>query len=179
MIRKATLAASAIVLSLGMTTTADAGGGHRGQLRFGGHHGGGHFSGRSHFRGGGHHGHGGGYALLGFGLGVLMYSAVTSSHRSNYYYGGGRSPYYGPVYRAYPAPAYGNPNYYNGPAPQTAPSQPTQWAQEFPPGTTCLQTREYQTVITIGGEEQEAYGTACLQPDGSWLAGAPKLVSLD
>ncbi|MEE8370668.1 MAG: hypothetical protein V3R73_00875, partial [Sphingomonadales bacterium] len=111
MIRKATLAASAIVLSLGMTTTADAGGGHRGGSHFGGHHGGGHFSGRSHFRGRGHGGHGGGYALLGFGLGVLMYSAVTSSHRSNYYYGGGYSPYYGPVYRAYPAPAYGNPNY--------------------------------------------------------------------
>lgn len=34
----------------------------------------------------------------------------------------------------------------------------------------CLQQREYQTEITIGGETKPAYGTACLQPDGSWKA---------
>ena len=28
--------------------------------------------------------------------------------------------------------------------------------------------REYQQTITIGGEAQEGYGTACRQPDGSW-----------
>jgi len=28
--------------------------------------------------------------------------------------------------------------------------------------------REYQTTVTIGGQQQEAYGTACRQPDGSW-----------
>ena len=28
--------------------------------------------------------------------------------------------------------------------------------------------REYQTTVTVGGETQEAYGTACRQPDGSW-----------
>ncbi len=28
--------------------------------------------------------------------------------------------------------------------------------------------REYQTMVTIGGREQRAYGTACQQPDGSW-----------
>lgn len=28
--------------------------------------------------------------------------------------------------------------------------------------------REFQTGITVGGEEQTAYGTACRQPDGSW-----------
>lgn len=31
-----------------------------------------------------------------------------------------------------------------------------------------LQCREYQHSITVGGETEEAYGTACLQPDGSW-----------
>ncbi len=30
------------------------------------------------------------------------------------------------------------------------------------------QCREYQHSITVGGETEEAYGTACLQPDGSW-----------
>jgi len=29
--------------------------------------------------------------------------------------------------------------------------------------------REYVSTIVIGGEEQQGYGTACRQPDGSWL----------
>lgn len=32
-------------------------------------------------------------------------------------------------------------------------------------GLTC---REYQQTITVGGKNEEAYGTACLQADGSW-----------
>ncbi len=28
--------------------------------------------------------------------------------------------------------------------------------------------REYQQTITVGGKQQEGYGTACQQPDGSW-----------
>jgi len=28
--------------------------------------------------------------------------------------------------------------------------------------------REYQTTVTVGGEVQKAFGTACQQPDGSW-----------
>jgi len=28
--------------------------------------------------------------------------------------------------------------------------------------------REYQQTVTVGGEQQSAYGTACRQPDGSW-----------
>lgn len=32
----------------------------------------------------------------------------------------------------------------------------------------CLQEREYQTTVIVGGREVDAYGTACLQPDGSW-----------
>ena len=28
--------------------------------------------------------------------------------------------------------------------------------------------REYQQTITVGGKTQEAYGTACRQPDGTW-----------
>lgn len=28
--------------------------------------------------------------------------------------------------------------------------------------------REYQQTVTIGGETERAYGTACRQPDGSW-----------
>lgn len=42
--------------------------------------------------------------------------------------------------------------------------------------SSCLMIREYQTKITVGGEEVEAYGDACLQPDGSWRLGTPKQV---
>jgi surface antigen len=28
--------------------------------------------------------------------------------------------------------------------------------------------REYQQTVVIGGEERQAYGTACRQPDGTW-----------
>jgi len=28
--------------------------------------------------------------------------------------------------------------------------------------------REYQKSVTVGGKTQQAYGTACRQPDGSW-----------
>ncbi len=28
--------------------------------------------------------------------------------------------------------------------------------------------REYQQTITVGGQVEEAYGTACRQPDGAW-----------
>ncbi|WP_142847398.1 RT0821/Lpp0805 family surface protein [Telmatospirillum sp. J64-1] len=28
--------------------------------------------------------------------------------------------------------------------------------------------REYQTTITVGGQTEQGYGTACRQPDGSW-----------
>ena len=30
------------------------------------------------------------------------------------------------------------------------------------------QCREFQQEVTIGGQSEQAYGTACLQPDGSW-----------
>ena len=29
--------------------------------------------------------------------------------------------------------------------------------------------REYQQIVTVGEREQHAYGTACRQPDGSWM----------
>ena len=34
--------------------------------------------------------------------------------------------------------------------------------------TTSGYCREFQTTVTVGGKVQNAYGTACRQPDGSW-----------
>ncbi len=36
---------------------------------------------------------------------------------------------------------------------------------QTPDGRQC---REFQQNVTIGGRDEEAYGTACIQPDGSW-----------
>ncbi len=30
------------------------------------------------------------------------------------------------------------------------------------------QCREYQAIVVVNGQRQQAYGTACRQPDGSW-----------
>jgi len=49
--------------------------------------------------------------------------------------------------------------------------------QPAPPASTCLQEREYQMTVIVGGKEAQAYGTACLQPDGSWYRGPAKVVS--
>jgi len=34
--------------------------------------------------------------------------------------------------------------------------------------TSGRQCREFQQTVTIGGKSEQAWGTACLQPDGSW-----------
>ncbi len=41
---------------------------------------------------------------------------------------------------------------------------PTRTYQQ-PGGMYC---REYRQTITVGGREEDAFGTACRQPDGSW-----------
>jgi hypothetical protein len=43
--------------------------------------------------------------------------------------------------------------------------------------STCLQEREYSMKVIVGGKAADAYGTACLQPDGSWYRGPAHLVS--
>lgn len=42
---------------------------------------------------------------------------------------------------------------------------PTRTYQQPANGQYC---REFQQTISVGGEAQEGYGTACRQPDGSW-----------
>jgi len=59
--------------------------------------------------------------------------------------------------------------------PSAPPPQPAY--QSSPPASTCLQEREYQMTVIVGGKEAQAYGTACLQPDGSWYRGPAKVVS--
>jgi surface antigen len=79
-----------------------------------------------------------------------------------------------------PAPVWRNPDVYDRDygygnyGPSNGWYQPVSQQQPAPQqASSCLQTREYQTHITVGGKDVEAYGTACLQPDGSWKFGAP------
>ena len=74
------------------------------------------------------------------------------------------------------APDYGTTLY------SPAPSQPQVEVYPAPQysygtGSTCLQEREYQTKVIVGGKQVDAYGTACLQPDGSWRRTPAQLVS--
>jgi hypothetical protein len=63
-----------------------------------------------------------------------------------------------------PSASLGQSGTSTAPAPTVSPA--TAGASSTVPG--CSQTREYTTTVTIGGEPQQAHGTACLQPDGSW-----------
>jgi hypothetical protein len=64
------------------------------------------------------------------------------------------------------------------PPPHVAVSTVSPLQSAAPPGPARQGCREFNTPVVIGGQEQSAYGTACLQPDGSWkieqsLAGQP------
>ena len=103
-----------------------------------------------------HHGHGAGRTLLGIGIGLLAYDIIHKSKA----HARARTSYEEPSY----PPAY---------PPRRSSAR---IAPPAPAAGECLQIREYQTTITVGGEEREAYGDACLMPDGSWRLGPPKLV---
>jgi hypothetical protein len=68
---------------------------------------------------------------------------------------------YVPVYRP---PVYRSVTYVT-PPPVIYNSQPTIMASNLPAQDYC---REYQATTTIGGQVNKSFGTACLQPDGSW-----------
>jgi hypothetical protein len=69
--------------------------------------------------------------------------------------------HYPPVY--YPPPP---PRVVYVPAPPPVMSAvPTSPIYRAPNGEYC---REYQSTVTIDGQPQPSYGTACQQPDGSW-----------
>lgn len=91
------------------------------------------------------YGPGGGVVNIGYGSG---------GHHSSWGVGLSLPLYFGPRYAPPPVVA--------APAIQTTQALPQQASGE------CLQVREYQTEIVVGGKTVPAYGNACLQPDGSW-----------
>ena len=57
------------------------------------------------------------------------------------------------------------------PQPAAIPPRPVTRYEASYADNTCLQQREYRSKIMVGGKQVEGYGTACLQPDGSWRYG--------
>jgi hypothetical protein len=88
--------------------------------------------------------------LIGLLLGGVFGYAISNASQS---YAPEPPPY--PAASSYPTPTYNSGN----------------------SASTCLQEREYQMKVMVGGKAADAYGTACLQPDGSWYRGPAHLVS--
>ncbi len=98
----------------------------------------------SAYAGGGHHGFGHGFHHghgLHFGFGFVF---------SPYPYG---YPYYAPVYVA---------------PPQPSPIVVYRQRAQITSRAKSAYCREYTKKIVVNGKEARAYGTACLQDDGSW-----------
>lgn len=100
------------------------------------------------------------------------------------FYGGGyyrdpffRPPYYAPrpvivtpyptYYGAWDRPYYGRP-YDDRPTIVTRPVERQIVTAAPSDGIDRSYCREYQSSITVDGQEQPTFGTACQQPDGSW-----------
>ena len=103
---------------------------------------------------------------------VAMTAAPASAHgRGRVFFGFNA---WAPSYY-YPPPYYYPPAYYYPPPVYYAPAPVYGTVQPLPPpaapayqdgsGQTC---REYQTTVQVDGQWQPSYGTACLQPDGTW-----------
>lgn len=158
---KTTAIALAAATSLTLSAPAFAGGRHHGNGGNGWawsgqqHHGGNAYHGGNRYRHNGHNDNDdnddalAAVAIVG---GVLLGAALLSSasQPSNYT----QSPQ--TVYA--PQPSYG----YDQMPIQAVPSSDVYQAQS---GQYC---REYQSQANIAGRMQYGYGTACLQPDGSW-----------
>jgi hypothetical protein len=84
--------------------------------------------------------------------------------RGGVYFSFGAPDYYPPSY-------YYGPRYYYPPPPVVYAPPPVTYAPPAPAAAPAISQdncREYQAPAVVGGEPGNTYGTACLQPDGSW-----------
>lgn len=98
--------------------------------------------------------------------GGLSNPAEAGGWRHGHGWGGGphrSSGYFDFSFYSPPEPFYGpEPVYYN---PQPYNPVPQQYNYTQPDDRYC---REYNTTARVGDRYQPTYGTACMQPDGSW-----------
>jgi surface antigen len=67
--------------------------------------------------------------------------------------------------RAFEQNQAGQPSVWNNPDSGNSGSITPTKTYQLASGQYC---RQYQQTIVVGGEQQQAYGTACRQPDGTW-----------
>jgi surface antigen len=67
--------------------------------------------------------------------------------------------------KAFESSQSGQPSVWNNPDTGNSGSITPTKTYQLANGTYC---REYKQTITVGGEQHQAYGTACRQPDGTW-----------
>ena len=128
-----------------------------------------------------HHRHHHGHSSVSWGVSFGYPSPGWPASRPAYGYYPGWGP--GPAYAGSIGIGYGSGGHhgswglgltlplYVGPRyapPPPAVVVPSTQAASRQPTADCLQVREYQTEIVVGGRTVPAYGDACLQPDGSW-----------
>lgn len=114
------------------------------------------------------------WALFG---GLLMGGLIGYAISEDRY----RSRAYAPVYGYAPVPVYAY-------AYEPVPVHPQRPVHSYPPkpvpphasaaegfGERCVMTREYTTTVYFEGAQHEAYGTRCMQSDGSWVLGPPRI----
>jgi len=154
-------ATAAIPAMLAVPVASAQAGGYR-------HHSYYHYNSHHHYH---HDGHGNGlaYGILGGIIGLAVGSAIADSQSSDTVVVRERTPVWHNPDSDYGYRNYGYDSGWYQPPPQPVSQQQPVAAQDG----SCMQTREYQTRITVGGKDVDAYGTACLQPDGSWKFGAP------
>ena len=104
-------------------------------------------------------------------LGLAVLSLAASPPRAVHYWHARPEARLGPRYRRIVhAVAQPRPHYH-----VTATAPVARWRAPAPLPRACLMIREYQTQAVVGGRTAEAYGDACLQSDGSWRLGPPKI----
>lgn len=167
------LITSCLIAGLGAGVSPSQADGYNGHRQYGGH-GDRHRSGHG-YRSAYRHGYGRSYGYgpgyrrgysysLGYGYSPGYGYDYGYGWGIGYGYSGGHHGGHGSSFDLFfSAPLYFGRSYYPQPAPVIVPR-----TQAAPPAPACQQTREYQTEITIGDQVLPAYGTACLQADGSW-----------
>ena len=113
--------------------------------------------------------------LLSLGISMLAFDPAPAAAGSRTFIGLNFGFAYAPYPYYYPPPYYYYPYYpppvvYAPPPVVYAPPAPMVVNPASAPyvannGQTC---REYQSTTMIGGATRPVYGTACLQPDGTW-----------
>lgn len=112
-------------------------------------------------------------AVVGQSVGASLDRADRGAYRSSYT----TTSYYNsapPVYYNQPAPQrvyYVAPSYERRVRTYEVVPQPTSYTvvdNSLSSQTAGRYCREYNQNVTVGGRTQGSYGTACMQPDGSW-----------